>query len=520
MTITTAKRPRVIAPKLAPLAAAAALLAAGPCHADWKFTPTVGVTGTWTDNVNLASDEQASSAFVSDIAPGFTVLANGPRLKLAGGAQYHQFIYTGKKLHDTQDNQYQYQLDAKSMLVDELLYLDAAASGGPQAISAFGPQVNGNLYALGNRADVRTWRISPYLKHRFGRSADLDLRYTRDSVDTGLRNLFGSSTGNTVALDLASGPGWHSFGWGLNLSRQELDNKLAGESSAQTALGNLRYRLSRTWSATASAGYDKYDYQSLGGRTAGRNWSGGFIWTPSLRTSVQASYGRHYFGKTGSLAASMRSRHSVWSINYSDMITTTRSQFMLPAAIDTATMLGKLFSTAIPDPDARAQAVAAYMQATGLPPALANSVNYLSNRFLRQKQLQAAVALRGAHGDLVLSAYDTDRTALSLQQSDSALLGNQLASLNDDTHQRGVNAIWNYRLNARSTALLSATAGRTRSATTGLTGTNRLLRAGVTRQLSGKMAAAFELRHTGGTLGPGAGHYRENAVSATLSVQL
>src|SRR4051812_32798922 len=70
MTITTANRPRLVVPALprvAPLAAAAALLASGACHADWKFTPTVGVAETYTDNVNLQSDALARSAFVTDL---------------------------------------------------------------------------------------------------------------------------------------------------------------------------------------------------------------------------------------------------------------------------------------------------------------------------------------------------------------------------------------------------------------------------------------------------------------------
>jgi uncharacterized protein (PEP-CTERM system associated) len=516
MTTTTAKRLR-----LTPLAAACALLACGPCHADWKFTPTIGTTETWTDNVNLKAADQAQGQLVTESTPGFFLSSDSARLKLAASSQWHFFAYRDKGLPNTHDHQHQYQLDAKAMMVDQLLFLDAAASGGPQAVSAFGPQLNGNLYALGNQTEVHTWRISPWLKQRFGTSADLTARYTRDGVDAGLQNQFGSSVGSTVNLDLASGAAWHTLGWSLDYMRQDLDNRLAGHSSSQTATASLRYRLDAKWSATASAGYDDYDYQALGGRTAGRSWSGGAIWTPSQRSTVQASYGRRYFGQTGSLLASLRSRRSVWSVNYSDDVTTTRSQFVLPAAIDTASMLDRLFSTAIPDPAARAQAVAAYMQTAGLPATLANSVNYLSNRYMRQKQLQAAVALRGAHGDLLFSAFDTARTALSLQQSDSQLLGSQLATLNDDTRQRGASATWNYRMSSRTDGLLALTATRVRSLATGLTGSNRALRAGLSHQFSGKLRGAVELRRTDGDTGAGSGQrYRENALAAALSVQL
>jgi uncharacterized protein (PEP-CTERM system associated) len=517
MTITTAKRLR-----LAPLAAASALLAAAPCHADWKFTPSIGLTETWTDNVNLQSDALARGQFVTESTPGFTLATNGPRLKLAASSTWHFFAYRDKDIQDIHDSQRQYQLDARAKVVDDLLFLDAAASGGPQGISAFGPQPGGdNLYALGNRTEVNTWRISPYLRQRFGSTADLTLRYTRDGVDTGVRNLFGSSVGSTVNLDLASGKAWHTLGWGLTYSRQDLDNKLAGPSSSQNAAANLRYRLTSNFSATASGGYDKYDYKALGGVTAGRSWSAGGVWTPSRRTTVQASVGRRYFGKTGSLLASVRSRRSVWTVSYSDDVTTTRSQFVLPAAIDTASMLDRLFATSIPDPQARAEAVAAYMQSAGLPPTLANSVNYLSNRYLRQKLFQAGAVFRGAHGDLVFSAFDTARVALSQQQSDSELLGSQLRALNDDTRQRGLNTNWNVRLSSRTSGILGLTASRTTSSTTGLASNDRLLRAGLSHRFDRQLRGALEVRHHDGSLGAGSGQrYRENAVAASISVQL
>jgi uncharacterized protein (PEP-CTERM system associated) len=506
---------------LAPLAAASALLAAAPAHADWKFTPTIGLTETFTDNVNLANDAQARTQWVTESAPGFVLAANGPRLKLAASSQWHFFAYSKKDLPDTHDSQRQYQLDAKAKVIDELLFLDAYASGGPQGISAFGPQPGkDNLFALGNRTDVNTWRISPYLRQRFGHTANLTLRYTRDGVDAGVRNLFGSSVGSTVNADLASGQAWHDLGWGLSYTRQELDNKLAGASSSQIATANLRYRLTSHLSATASGGYDKFDYQALGGRTAGRSWSVGTIWTPSQRTTVQASAGRRYYGKTGSLLATLRSRHSVWNVSYSDDVTSTRQQFLLPAAIDTASMLDQLFATSIPDPQARAQAVAAYMQSAGLPPTLANNVNYLSNRYMRQKQLQAGAVFRGAHGDLVVSAFDTQRTALSLQQTDSELLGSQLLALNDDVRQRGINSNWTYRLSSHSDGILALTGARTRSLATGLTSNDTLLRAGLTHRFDRKLRGAIEMRHHEGGLGAGGQRFHENALAASIFVQL
>lgn len=506
-------------PRLAPMALA--LLAIVPAaHAQWRITPSIGVTETFTDNVAQQSDELARSQWVTEVTPGIAVQGATRRVSVDAVARFHQFLYSYKRdRSNVKDNQPELHAQGQARMVDDWLYLDAAASHGIQAVSAFGPQITGNLWASGNRAEVSTWRVSPYLRHRFGTAADLTVRYTRDSVDAG-RNLLGSSDGESVSANLSSGPRYQTLGWSLDYYHQDLDNKLAGPSSSDTAVASVRLRLIRSFALTASGGYDRYDFQSLGGRTSGRNWSGGFVWTPSSRTSVQASWGRRYFGPSGSLAASLRTRHSVWSVNYSDMITTTRAQFLLPATIDTATMLDKLFTTSIPDPAQRALAVQAYMQATGLPASLADNVNYFSNRYMRQKQAQAAAIINGAHGSLMLSAFHSRRDALSLQQSDSSLLGSQLASINDNTTQRGVSAIYNYRLSSRTNAMFSGLVSRTESLTTGYVQNNRVARLGVTHKLTSRAMAAMELRHArGGTGAIAMKNYTENAVSATVSIQ-
>jgi uncharacterized protein (PEP-CTERM system associated) len=517
MTITTAKGPHR-ALLLTPLALAA-MLCSAECQAQWKFTPTAGVSETYTDNVSLQRDELAHSQFVSEAMGGFTLTGKGPRLQLNASARVHQFAYTDGDVPNLNNREHEYSATALGKLADDL-FVDLYAASGPQSISAFGPQVSDNLYAMGNRTTVNSWRISPYVRHHYGTVADLLLRYSRDEVDAGKRNPFGSSTASTANLNLASGSAFRTVGWGLAYTHQDMNNRLGGPSSSENALFDLRWRYSPQISATASTGYDSYDYKSLGGSTAGRSWSAGFIWTPSARTRVQASYGRRYFGKTGSLAASHHSRHSVWSINYSDAVTTTRQQFLLPSTIDTASMLDTLFSASIPDPVLRQQAVQAYLQATGLPPSLANNVNYLSNRYLRQKQLQAAVVFNWAHSSLATSLIRSERNALSLRESDSDLLGGQLTTLNDNVRQRGINCVFTYRLSSRTTATATAGVDRSTSLDTGIEQTHRQLRVGMARRIERRLSMALELRHLEGRSDAlTSGQYRENAITAALTAQ-
>jgi uncharacterized protein (PEP-CTERM system associated) len=506
-------------PLAAPFAMLALLLSPA-CRADWKVVPSVDVRETYSDNVRLEANEFARSQFITDVAPSLAVASDGPRLKLRGMFSAHLYGYSDDRIEGLNRSQRQLSADARAKLIDDLLFFDGAASIGQQSISAFGPQVNNNGYSNTNRTEISTWRVSPYLAHRFGSTASAELRYTRDSVKPGSFGL-GDSSSDTASLSVASGAAFRTLGWGLQLSRQNLDDSQAGKSTSQTASATLRYQVANSFSLNLNGGYDKYDYQALGGATAGSSHSVGFSWVPSARTSVEASAGKRYFGSSYALTALHRSRRTVWSINYNDAVTTTRAQFLIPATIDTASMLDRLFTAGFPDPVARRQAVDAYILATGLPASLADNINYLSNRFILQKQLQASAAFNTPKTTTILSLNATRRNALSAAQSDSALLGSNLSTLNDDTKQVGATLASSYRLNSRTAVNLTLSAARIESLATGIRDNQRMANVALTRQLQRKLKGAVELRRSqGNAFVSGGRDYRENAVSASLLFQL
>jgi len=503
--------------RLLPLALAALLLSA-ECHAQWRVTPRVDLRETYSDNIGLRSDADAHGGFVSEASPSIAVSANGPRLTLNAEAGWRMFAYSTDDTPNLQNSERHYNANARAMLVDQLFFVDAGASGSRQAVSAFGP-VSSNNYSSTNNTDISTWRIAPYLQHRFGSVANLTARYERDSVTSGIGG-YGNSQANTRTVDLSSGRAFTAVGGTLYYYHQDLKDGLAGESSAENVSAGLRWSVIRRLALTANVGYDKYEYPVLNERTAGRSWSGGFIWTPSTRTRVQASFGRRYFGKTGALASSYRTQRTVWSLDYNDAITTSRQQFLLPAAVDTAAMLDSLFAANFPDPVQRQQAVQAYMAATGLPPTLIDSINYLSNRYIRVRRLQGSAVLRGARSNLVFTVFRDQRNAMSTQQSDSGLLLGQLATLNDDTRQRGASANLDYRLSTRSNAYANLSASRILSLSTGITNNISETHLGINHRFDAKTRGSLEFRHMRGSAYLyGAGDYHENAIAATFSVQ-
>jgi uncharacterized protein (PEP-CTERM system associated) len=515
MTITTAKRPAARALKLAPLAIAALLLSA-QCRADWKFTPQVEVRESYSDNVALLPANQAQSSWITEASPSFSLVENGPRLKLNANASWRTFAYSNSDVPNLQSSTRQYNAQGTADLVDQLLYLDGGASSTRQAISAFGP-ANASPYTDYNNTDIRTWRLSPYLRHRFGSTADLEVRYSRDAVSGGSTG-FGDSMSSTRSANLASGTAYGNFGWNLSYYHQDLSDQYAGHSSSQSAQAGARYLIVPRFALTGTIGYDDYDYPTLAQRTGGRSWTVGFDWQPSTRTSVKATWGRRYFGKTGSLDAVHRTPHTIWSATYSDQVTTSRQQFVLPAAFDTAAMLDNLFAATYPDPVQRQQAVNAYITTLGLPATLRDNINFLSNRYERDRHLQGNLTFRGARSSLVLSVFNDRRNALSLSQSDSVLLGNQMSNLNDNVRQRGASANFSYRVSSRTNATVSTNMLRATSPDTNFSSNNRDLRLGLTHAFGIKTRGSVELRHLQGDYGVGSAPYRENAIAATLAV--
>lgn len=510
-------------PRLAPLAIAAMLLAS-ECRADWRVVPALTVTERYTDNFRQQSNQEKQSQFISQITPSLSFAKTGKRLILNGKAQWRHFDYRDDDLRDTLDHSFEYDLSGRATLAQDLLYVDASASARPNNISAFGPRVEDAPWLASNQAKVKTWRISPHLEQRYGQQAALSLRYTRDRVEGADYRGFATTTGDSIAANLASGAAFDVFGWGLSYVRQELDDSLNGETASQVANANLRYALTPRVGLTATVGYDRYRFPALGGgNSEGRNWSYGVDWTPSSRTKLSASLGRHFYGQTGAFSLVHRSRRTSWNIAYDDGITTSREEFLLPSAVDTGALLDRLFATAIPDPAARREAIAAYIQNTGLPPSLANDINFLSNRYFHQRSLQGSMAFKLARTTGILSVSRSERVALSSQENDSALLGSQLSSRNDNVRQKGASATFDYRLNPRTNAVAAFGWSRSLSLTTDIEDTRRNVRIGLQHQLGRNVRATVDLqRRTGaiGFSGRTSGPYQEHSISASLSAQL
>ena len=514
MTITMAKHRRA-ACALAPLV----LLLTPSAQATWKFSPLLNVREIYSDNLDLRPRGQEEGGFRSEIAPGFRLSNQGRRFNLDAVYQYR--YYTNVSEFDQRGERIdrgQSELGAtmKATLVENLFYFDAVANISQQPVSAFDALPSET--ALGsNRSEVRSYRATPSLRHSFGNTATVDVGYTYDVVETGTRAV-GSSQGDTIAFSLASGSRFTSVGWDVQASQQQVSYDFAPDVTSKNASVGLSYALSRTFKLTSRVGYDDYDYAALGGSTGGRSWSAGFQWAPNARTRVDATVGKRYYGSSYYLNASHRTRRMVFDLRYNDAVTSTRDEFVLPSAVSTADMLDRLFAATIFDPVARKRAVENYIRASGLPPSLANNINYFSNRYFLQRELQASAGLRGTRSNLLLSAFAVRRIALSNVDTDSALLGPNSSSLNDSNRQVGANILWNLRLNSSNEINTIAQVTRVRSDATGIEATHKSASVSLQHRFDRRFTGILELRRQAGPNGLTGPGYVENAVSASVNM--
>jgi uncharacterized protein (PEP-CTERM system associated) len=410
--------------------------------------------------------------------------------------------------------------NANAELVDNLFFLDGRASISQQNISLLGPQTADNVHITGNRTEVQTYSVSPYLRHSFSNYASTEVRYTHDEVSTGGSGL-ANSQADRIQLSLNSGSAFNRLGWGLNYSNGKTSYGNIASTNFPTVdtevfSGSLSYAITPKFRLTATGGYETNNYISIGPKPDGSFWSGGFSWAPSATTSIDGSAGRRFFGDTYSLAASHRTRMTTWTLGYSEDITSTRSQFLTPITTDSASFYKPALDSPFLTP-AFKQWLATYIQLN--PTTIVGFNNDFTNRHFLQKRLQASVAVMSAKNTLILSLFHMSREAQTPQTQDSTLYDSSTLALNDSTKQVGGNAFWIWRTGPRTSANLSVGYARNSLPSLGRTDNDKTIRLSLTRQFQPNLFGSIELRRLQRDSSQSGGDYSENALVAGLSMR-
>lgn len=491
--------------------------------AEWDIQPRITVSETYTDNIGLGGFgggfgglgggiSGRGSEFITQINPEIHITGQGRRFKSSLDYTLNNLIYA-------RSGQFQARnllaANGTAEIIKHHFFVEGVAAVTQQNAFLFAPLALDNTNLTGNRRDIRTWSISPYIQHRFKNFASGQIRYTHGEAGSSIRN-FSNSTVDTAAFSLNSGSSFRTIGWGLNYSHSEIGRKNSGASlgnlgtiEMERTTGSLRYMITSQFSLVGTTGYERNSFISIRGRTSSPFWTVGFSWTPTKRTSVSASGGKRFFGNTYAASIDHRTRATVWSLNYNEDLTTFAQQALSGGPIVDASMLGQLFSGIQGGQTLLNQ---------GLPLSFSDPNNFLTNRIFLLKNLNASLTLNGKKNSLVFRVFNYSRKSLSPGTEDIGLMGVNNAVLTQNTTQTGGNVLWNHRLSPRMNANINVGYIRSSYDLTSQADDNIIATAGLNKQLDANTRGSIMYFYQHRLSSRNNAEYSSNAITATLNM--
>lgn len=470
----------------------------------WQVTPRVSVGATYSDNIRLVPADEAEDDFVLQVDPGISVRKRGGRLDLRLDYTAQGLLYANNGDANKINNQLQ--AFGTAELYQSYLFLDAYGSISQVPIDSGGRSDAGNLGSTGaipsslsffnsldldlpgsaelfnpigifsdialtdNQQTGYRFGISPYWRQSFGSWAQALLRYRYDDIfydqedetddQQPDRQVSSNSDSqiNTIEFNLTSGQQFSLLKWSIDYFYQQqkqdgrdddsgTDN---GDDRQERVVGELSYRLNRSWALLAEAGYEDNQVADFeDGSRDGFYWGLGAIWTPNrfvelrglygpdvneiafrwnptIRTSLQISRRDQNLGVDPGVSwqgsFNHRTRHSAWSVTYTDEVTNEQQ------------LLGSNLLGVGPDGqplplDDQGQVVVSDGQFGS------------TNQNFRRKRFDAGVTYRRGPTGLSINAFNEDR-----EGEDSAS--------NETTY--GAGALWTWRFAPRTASFLGA----------------------------------------------------------------
>ncbi|MHB1213735.1 MAG: TIGR03016 family PEP-CTERM system-associated outer membrane protein [Thiobacillus sp.] len=464
---------------------------------EWQFSPSLAARTTYTDNVNQShSDPQ--DALILSVTPGFSLRSKGSR-RVQAAVNYSLTGVARFSDNNSTDLNHNLGANGKAELIEDFLFLDGSASISQELISLLGSPADATTNA-DNRATVGSYSISPYIQKRFGTFAQAMVRYTSSGAifqNDAANNI----NSNRLNASLASGTQFNDLSWGLNYSLR--DATIQGEQDVKFEhYGvSLGYGLTRHVRAFGTLGYDKNDYASASGASiSGRSWTAGLGWSPNRRTSVDASFGNTYFGRTYGFNLSHRTHNSTWTAGYNEG-TSDFSQLLLNTQPTLAWNCKGTYYPLVSSVPPAAGCFIDMAPAFSVPTSIANGI-FIS------KTLQGGVSWSKGKSSLGLNVFDTRRQY------------QQLVGLPED-ETRGISATYGYRLQPHT--MLNASLGYTNTRVPA--GLESLVAArdddlytaslGVSHQFDAKLSGALTLRRQQRESNDPASSFDENSISAS-----
>lgn len=477
----------------------------------WQIRSALSVGEHYSDNISLSAPGSERSELTTRIGPSVSVSGNSARLRLE--ATYSpELLYRANQA--TTDISHYLNMLGNAELWSRTLFLDVRAGITQQNVSSLGPQSDSNLNTTGNRTSIKTYSVSPYLRHDFGFNAFGELRYTHDSVhQSGNSSATSNSTSNRIDAKIASGPAFKLFTWSAIASVSKVDYSRTGqEVDARSYTLSGGRLVTPDLRLNANVGYEDSGYPSTTGQELkGKFWSVGPEWTPTERTRIAATYGRRYFGPSRTFSISHRARQAFVGVDYNESVTTTRSNFTAAFTLVDPALINAFCQAQFSDPLLRAQCVANITQQLTVP------LDFLTDSLFLEKRLQGQIGIQGVKNTVIASFFSSNRQAITTTGTVGGSVGDFGSS--ENIKQTGGGISWASRLT--QTFASNASFSVSRNSFADLNRTDRLtsFRVGVTKEFDPKTSGSLSLARVKNDSSAASTSYDENSISATLGMR-
>lgn len=459
-----------------------------PSGRSFRITPRVALTETLTSNATLtATDPRAD--LITQVTAGVQMASTGGRLRgfvdyALTGVHYAR----GSAGFNTQNN-------LRAALTAEVLerrgFIDVDANVSQRSVSAFGTQSSDPALANANRTEVRTYRVSPYLRGAIADAATYEARLTRTGSNVAASNVSNVSTSTASLLLGGAGGGARKFNWSADASRQVVDFSSGTRRESDRLNGVLIYIPVPELRLSLIGGREANNFASVD-KTSRNVYGARLNWIPSPRTSAVAEAQRRFFGNSHVLSLSHRMARSAVLVSDTRDVVVSGTQADGGVRATVFDLYFLQFSRIEPDAVLRAALVNDFLRANGLDPQALLPFSLVTSAISLQRLQQLSFTWFGLRDTLTLvgTRTNTQRLANSVtsgagdlstfsgirQQSVAATLTHRLTPISNltatllqtqsagdsttatvqSTRLRSANLSWSMRINPRAAATLSA----------------------------------------------------------------
>jgi hypothetical protein len=265
-----------------------------------SIVPRIGLTGLWTDNMNLSSGDQMSSGAIWQIRPGVNFTHESPREFAKLDYQMSAVFFSGgnHQVFHAAD------LFSESQLISDWLFLDLWGLRTQSAANPAQPVSTNYLFPTDNLANRTSGSIAPILRRTF-RLARVEAKYTRSFAQNqpvaSQNRPLANSNARDSDITLTSVDPDAQMTWSTRYLRQQEDFNVANSSRYlnERAEAELGLAITSSVRLLARGGKESDPRDGIGrGGLGAASWAGGFVWRPDKRTELRALAGKRFYGNS------------------------------------------------------------------------------------------------------------------------------------------------------------------------------------------------------------------------------